>query len=162
MALGLAVLIGAYAGLSAVRWQEWAAGLAGASVVVLAAALRLQRASAVSAAVLLSGSAYGVAVAGRDPAFDSASILVAALLLVVAELGLWSLELAAPVGYGAGILTRRVALIGALGLGSLCAAAAVGAAAAQDAERSLLLEGLGVAAAVAVVALIARLAARRG
>jgi hypothetical protein len=145
-----------------VRWQEWAAGFGGASVVVLAAALWRRRAWAVPAAVLLSGAAYGVALVGRDPAFDSASILVGALLLVVAELGFWSLELATPVSYGVELLTRRVALVAVLGLGSLCAAAAVGAAAAQDAERSLLLEGLGVAAAIAVVALIARLAARRG
>lgn len=150
--------MGAYAALSAVRWEAATAGLAGASVVVLAGALRRRRAAWVPAAVLLCGAAYGVALVSRDPAFEGASVVVAVLLLLVAELGLWSVELAAPVRYEPALLTRRLGLVAALGLGSLLAAALVGAAAAQEAERSLILEGFGVAAAVGVVALIARLA----
>jgi hypothetical protein len=152
--LGLA---GAYAALSAGRWQGIAVGLAGASVLICLLGLWKRRPAGILSAVLLAGAAYGLSVAGRDTGFDLASILVAALLLVAAELGLWSLELASPVRYEPAILTRRAALVAVLGLGSLCAAAAVGAVAAQEAERSLLLLGLGVAAAVAVSALIARL-----
>jgi hypothetical protein len=150
--------VGAYAGLSAVRWEAAAAGLGGASVVALAAGFRRRRASWVPAAVLLSGAAYGVSLVSRDPVFEGASILVAVLLLLVAELGLWSVELAAPVRYEPALLTRRVGLVAALALGSLLSAALVGAAAAQEAERSLVLEAFGVAAAVGVVALFARLA----
>jgi hypothetical protein len=148
--------------LSAVRWEETVTGLALAAVGVLAVALRRRRPAAIPLAVLLLGAAYGVAVAAQDPAFDAASVLVASLLLVVAELGFWSLELATPVRYEPEILTRRLVLVAALGLGALGAAAVVGAAATQEAERSLLLAGLGIAAAAAVLALIARLAARRG
>ncbi len=156
--MALAALVGAYAALSAVRWQGAAIGLGVASPAVLAAALRQRRGAWIPWSVGLAGAAYAVALAGRDPGFDAGSIVLAVLLLLVAELGFWSLELATPVRYGPALLTRRAGLIGALGLGSLCAAALVGAVASQDAERSLLLEGLGVAAAVIVVGLIARLA----
>jgi hypothetical protein len=162
VALALAGLVGAYAALSTVRWQEPATGLAVAAFVALVAALWLRRAVVIPFAVLFLGAAYGVAVAAEDPAFDATSIIVAALLVVIAELGFWSLELATPVRYEPEILTRRLVLVAALGLGALCAAAVVGAAAAQEAERSLLLAGLGVVAAAAVLALIARLAVRRG
>lgn len=132
---------------------------------VLAFGLWRRRAEAIPPAVLLAGAAYGVSVASRDPDFDGASVAVAALLLLIAELAFWSLELATPVRYGQALLARRLALVAALGLGALATAALVGAAAARDAEQSLLVEGLGVAAAVLVVAVIARLAgrgARRG
>jgi hypothetical protein len=154
-------LVGAYAMLSTARWQAGAAGLAGAALVMLAAGLLRRRPSAVPAAVLLAAAAYGVAVVGRDPAFDAGSIAVAALLLVAAELGLWSAELASPVRYDPGILLRRVVLVAALGLGSLGGAAVVAAAAGQSAEPSLVLGGIGAAAAVVVAGVLARLAMRR-
>jgi hypothetical protein len=161
MALALAALLGAYASLSTVRWQAAAAGLAGASVAALGVSLWTRRAVGIPPAILLAGVAYGVSVAGRDPAFDRPSLVVAVLLLVAAELAFWSLELAAPIGYEPRILRRRLTLVTALALGSLGAAGIAAAAAAQDAERSLLLEGLGVAAAVAVVTVLARLARAR-
>jgi hypothetical protein len=132
--------------------------LAGASVVVLGTALWKRRAAGIPAAILLTGMAYGVALASTDPAFDRASVVIAALLLLAAELGFWSLELAAPINYEPAILVRRLALVTALGLGALCAAGVVAAAAARDVDPSLLLEALGVAAAVVTVAALAVLA----
>jgi hypothetical protein len=145
-----------YAGLAAARWEEVATGLGVASVLVVAVGLAKRRAAAIPAGVALAATAYGIAVTSRDPAFDRASIVVAALLLVSAELAFWSLELAAPVRFEPAILTRRVVLIAALGLAALAAAGLVAVAASQAADRSLLLTGLGVAAAVVVAALLTR------
>jgi hypothetical protein len=151
-------LVGAHAGLAAARWQDLTAALAGISVAVLGAALWKRRSAGIPAAILLAGMAYGVSVASSDPTFDRASALVAALLLLAAELGFWSLELAAPIRYEPAILARRLVLITALGLGALCAAGVVAAAAARDADPSLLLEGFGVVAAIVIVAGLAGLA----
>jgi hypothetical protein len=153
--------VGAHAGLAAVRWQDVTAVLAGSSVAVLGAALWKRRAAAIPLAILLSGMAYGVSVASSDPAFDRASAVVAALLLLAAELGFWSLELAAPIRYEPMILAHRLALLTALGLGALCAAGVVAATAERDADPSLLLEGFGVVAAVVIVAGLAGLARTR-
>jgi hypothetical protein len=131
--------------------------LAGSSVAMLGAALWKRRPAGISAAILLAGMAYGVSAVDSDPTFDRASIVVAALLLLAAELCFWSLELAAPIRYEPAILARRLALVTALGLGALCAAGVVAAAAARNADPSLLLQGLGVAAAVAIVAGLAGL-----
>jgi hypothetical protein len=161
LALTLAALVGAYSYLLAVRWEEFAAGLAVASVALLAAASKRSLAALIPIAVLLGGAAYGVSVSSRDPAFDTASIVVAALLLFVAELAFWSVELASPVRYRPALLARRALVVGAVGVAALGASALVAAAAAHEAERSLLLGGLGVAAAVTVVALFARLVTER-
>jgi hypothetical protein len=159
-ALALAALVGAYAGLNAVRWQGPTAGLAAAGVGLLALALRRRRPHLVAPGVLLTGAAYGVSVASRDPALDLVSVAIAALLFAVAELAYWALDLAGPVTYAPGILGRRALLTAWLVLAGLCAAGLV-AAAARDTEQSLLLEGLGVAAAIAVLAVLARLARAR-
>ncbi len=151
--------VGAYAGLAAARWQGACAGLSVASIVVLAAAVAKRRAAVIPPAIALAASAYGVAVASRDPELDRAAVVVAALLLVAAELGFWSVELAAPVRYEARILTRRAALVAALGLGALATSGVIALAASQEADRSLVLQGLGVAAAVAIVGLIVGLVA---
>jgi hypothetical protein len=102
-------LVGGHAGLTAARWQDVTAVLAGASVVLLGTALWKRRAAGIPAAILLAGMAYGVALASTDPAFDRASVVIAALLLLAAELGFWSLELAAPINYEPAILVRRLA-----------------------------------------------------
>jgi hypothetical protein len=156
-------LVGAHAGLAAGRWQDVTAVLAGASVVVLAGALWRRHASGIPVAILLAGIAYGVALASTDPVFDRASAVVAALMLLAAELGFWSVELAAPIRYEPAILARRFALLAALGMGAFASAGIVAAVAARDADPSLVLEGLGVAAAVVIIAVLAVLAGgRRG
>jgi hypothetical protein len=149
--------VGARGALAADRWQDVTAVVAAASVVVLGIALWKRRAAGIPAAILLAGVAYSVALVSTDPAFDPASAVVAALLLLTAELAFWSVELAAPIRYEPAILARRLALLTALGVGTLCAAGIVAGVAARDADPSLLLEGLGIAAAVATVAILAAL-----
>jgi hypothetical protein len=150
--------VGAYAALTAVRWPAAVSGLAAGGVVVLAGALQGRRGAWISPALLLSGSAYGVALTGRDPGFEATSIAVAALLFLAGEAAFWSLELATPVRFNGTLLARRAAFVSATALVALGAAAPVGLAASQDAVASLTLAAFGVAAAVTIVGLVARLA----
>lgn len=146
-----------FAVLSAVRWEEATAGFAVAATLLLALGLVRGEAAWIPGGVLLLGAAYATAVASFEPAFDGTSIAVATFLLLVAELGLWSVELAAPIRRDPRILARRAALVALLAAGALGAAGLVSVAASQEADGSLLLVGLGAAAAVAVLALFARL-----
>lgn len=153
----MAVLVALFAVLSAVRWEDVTAGFGGAAILALAVGLVSGRAAWIPGGALLLGAAYATAVSSFEPAFHSFSIAVAALLLFVAEVGLWSVELAAPIRRDPRILRRRAVLVALLSFGALGAGGLVALAASQEADESLLLVGLGAAAAVAVVSLFARL-----
>jgi hypothetical protein len=162
LTIAVAVLLALFALLSAARWEDATAGFGGAGILALAFGLLGGRAAWIPGGTLLLGAAYATAVASFEPAFDGFSIAVAALLLLVAELGLWSVELAAPIRRDPRTLRRRATLVALLAAGAVGAAGIVALAASQEADGSLLLVGLGAGAAVAVVGLFARLSRPRG
>jgi hypothetical protein len=133
------------------------------AVAALAVALWRGWPVVVAWALALLGAGYAVALAlGPERAtVDAAVPLVAAALLVVAELAYWSLELRAPGSWEGPLLTRRLAALGALALVSLALGSIVVVATAVELRGGLGLDLVGVAAAVATLAVLAGLA-RRG
>jgi hypothetical protein len=85
---------------------------------VLLAALAAAAASAVAPALVLLGLEYGLSLIGRGNALDLAAPLVAALLLLVAELAWWSVDAAAPIRAEPPVLRGHVARLAALVVGS--------------------------------------------
>jgi hypothetical protein len=120
-------------------------------------------------AIWVRGLAWGIALLGvsflirvqLEPATASAwTPVVAAVLLLVAELGYWSFELAAPDGAGPGLVPRRLVEVLLLAL----AAAALGEL-VLDLGAILPLSGggvlvLGVTAATGLLGIMLRLARR--
>jgi hypothetical protein len=96
--------------------------------------------------------------AARDGPIDGGAPLVATGLLLVAELGYWSVELARTGREEPAVALRRLAALAALAVGALALAATVLAATAMPLSSSGLWNAVGIASAAAVLALIARLA----
>ena len=117
----LAARTGAPAG-----WGVLATG--GASVVALLTAAVFRAGTGVAVGVALLGAAYTVSLIAGDVGLDRASPVVAAVLLVVAELGYWSVDLRDAIAYEPGMLARRAAFIGFLALGALAVGAVLLAA----------------------------------
>ena len=111
--------------------------------------------------MLGAGYALALALGPERATVDAAVPLVAAALLVVAELAYWSLELRDPGSWEGPLLVRRVAALGALALVSLALGSIVVLATAVELRGGLGLDLVGVAAAVATLAVLAALA-RRG
>jgi putative flippase GtrA len=108
--------------------------------------------------LVLVGASYAVFLAVRNGSVDPWAPVVAAALLVAAELGYWSLERSPSRSERAVVLRRLAGLAGAavvtVLVGSLVLLIATGAA------GGVALEAAGVAAAVLAVAAITRLASR--
>lgn len=132
-----------------------AIGLAG--VAVLFAGLA-GWAPAVGGSALLLGAGYGISLIGRGGVFDSGALFVAPALLLVTELGYWSLD--ARVRGSRADWTRRASLLAALAAAALIAAGAIQAAVALPAARGFGLSTVGVGAAIGVLVIAERLARR--
>lgn len=131
------------------------------AVVLLAAGLAFRFAPAIPVAVSFLGAEYAGLLAIEADTLDARAPLVAAALLLAAELGYWSLELHGPVADEAGTYVRRIALLATSLLGVLALSAALMAVVDVLAASGPAVEVLGAAAAVGALALIA-LASRVG
>ena len=136
----------------------------GIGVALLAAGLVLRWPSAVTAGLALVGAAYGIALAVESRPVDRAAPVVAAVLLLAAELAWWSLELRERIAAEAGSHLRRIAFLLTL---ALCALALGGALLAVvdvvhvDGLAILLLGAAGAALAVSLALPRASNAAQR-
>lgn len=97
--------------------------VAAVALLALVAALVLGWPSLVPAPIVLLGGLYGAQLAVDDAALDAAAPLVAAGLLVTAELAYWSLEEREGVRADPGEALRRLAFVAVLALGALLVAA---------------------------------------
>jgi hypothetical protein len=131
------------------------------ATVVLAGGLVLRQALAVPIAVCLLGAPYVARLGFEADALDTRAPLIAALLLAVAELGYWSLELRGTIADEPGTYLRRIALLAALFVGTIVAGTGILALVAVVATRGIAVDVVGVVAAAGAMALLV-LAARRG
>jgi hypothetical protein len=132
-----------------------------AGAALLATALVLARAGLVAPSLVLVAAGYAGTLVARDAdVLDAAAPLVGCALLLVAELGYWSVELAGTGREERPVLLRRLTAMLALAGAALVLGAAVLAATALPLGGGLAWNLVGVAAAAAALALIARLAAR--
>jgi hypothetical protein len=135
-----------------------AAGLAAA---LLAAALVLRLPVAIPAALILLGAPY-VAVLGFEvDALDERAPIVAAALLVVAELAYWSLELRGTLADEPGTYLRRLSLLALVVVGTIVGGTAILALVAEVGTRGTAVDVAGAAAALGALALLAVAASRR-
>jgi hypothetical protein len=104
------------------------------------------------------GAGYALFLSFGPEAVDRRAPLVAALLVLAAETGFWSLE-PREAGAERAVFVRRLLLIAAAALGTALLASLLLVAAA-DVSGGVGLEALGVLAAVATVAIVAVLTAR--
>lgn len=113
-----------------------------------------------SLALLAAGYALSLSLGPERATIDAAAPVVAATLLVVAELAYWSLELRDPGRWEGPLLARRLAVLGALALVSLALGSVVVVLTTVDLRGGVGLTFVGVAAAVATLAILAGLARR--
>lgn len=127
-------------------------GLAG--VLVLTVSVAAAWPPPIPVALLLLGGEYALFLVVRDPGIDGRAPLVAALLLVTAELAYWSLELRSAIAEEAGALARRIAFLLVLALLGMLLGAVMLALVGELGREGLWLEGLGAAAAVGALVLL--------
>ena len=136
----------------------WPLGAIGSAAFLLVAA-RLPAALPWAPALLGAEYAAALEVAGHHRA-DGRAPVVAAALVLAAELSAWSRELEPEIPHERGLLARRALRIALTGAGAAAVAAAVLGLAAAPLDAGLAGDALGVAAAVGALALLARLAQR--
>jgi hypothetical protein len=148
--------------------------LAGASDVVLAVGVRLVAAALVAllaaivlgwsvlvpVSALLVGAAYVTHLSADDLALDARAPLLAAGLLLAAELGYWSIEARQRVRAERGEDLRRLGILALLALASVAAGAAILAAADLARAGGLAVDLLGAAAALGTLLVVSVLALR--
>jgi hypothetical protein len=132
----------------------------GIAVVVLAVGLALRWAGTVPFAVALLAGGYAFLLAVEDAPLDLRAALLAPVLLVVAELAYWSLELRAEVTDEPGTYSRRVGVLSWLAVGALALAGALLAVVDLAAREGLAIEIAGAFAALAALLLVLSLARR--
>lgn len=130
----------------------------GIGVLLVLLAVVRARGSLVAWGLVALAAAYAGGLAGRAGPIDGGAPLVATGLLLVAELGYWSVELARTGREEPAVALRRLAALAALAVGALALAATVLAATAMPLSSSGLWNAVGITSAAAVLALIARLA----
>ena len=144
--------------LSSTRLAVVVAGVGALGVVLVAAAVILRRDGLVALALAALGAAYALSLFLPEGLLDAWAPLVAAGLLLVAELAYWSLELTTPVRAERGIVRRRAALVAAAAVVAAPVGALVLAAATVAVAGGILWDAAGIAAAVAAVGLAAAVA----
>jgi hypothetical protein len=121
-------------------------GVVGVSTLVAGAAAR--QTVAVAVGIIFLGGAYATHLILDDPTLDARAALVAAGLLLAAELGCWSIELRSESTREAGRHARRLVAEVVLCLGGLGVSALVLAAADLGRLGGIAIELAGAAAAV--------------
>jgi hypothetical protein len=124
------------------------------------AALVLEQPWLVPVSLVSLGGLYGLQLAVDDVALDSAAALVAAGLLVTAELAYWSLEERERVKTEPGEGVRRFAFVALFGLGALVVSALLLGLVDAVGTAGLAVDLVGTAAAAAALLAVV-LAARR-
>jgi hypothetical protein len=140
--------------------RDGAAVAGGLAVLVLAVGLLLRVPTAVPAAIVLLGGEYALVLSIDSSTLDTRAAVVAAGLLVTAELSYWSLELRAEITDEPGSYTRRLAVLALLALGALALAGVLLAVVDLAGREGLAVEIAGAAAAFAAVVLLWSLARR--
>jgi len=135
--------------------------VAAIALVALVAALVLGWSSLVPAALVLLGGMYGAELAIDDAPLDAATPLVAAGLLVTAELGYWTIEEREPVRADPGEGLRRMAFVAPLGLGALLVASLLLALVDVVRAGGLAIDLIGAAAAAAALLAVVIFTRRR-
>jgi hypothetical protein len=138
------------------------ARVAAVSLVALVLALVSGWSALVPLSLALAGAAYGVQLALDDAPLDAGAPLVAAGLLVAAELAYWSLEERDRVPGDPGQGLRRVAFVAASGVGALLVGALLLALVDSVHARGLALDVAGAFAAAAALTVILLAASGRG
>ena len=111
--------------------------------------------------VLLLGGLYAAQLRVDGEALDGSAAVVAAGLLVTAELGYWSLEALDRTATEPGATLRRFAIVAALGVGAAVLSELVLVLADLVRGRGLALDVVGAAAAAGALAVVALLARAR-
>jgi hypothetical protein len=132
----------------------------GCAVFVLAVGLLLRTPTTVPAAIVLLGGEYALTLSVEDASLDARAAVVAAGLLVVAELAFWSLELRAEITDEPGSYFRRLAVLALLALGALALSGALIAIDDLAGRGGLGIEVAGAVAAVGAFVLLWSLARR--
>lgn len=127
---------------------------------MLAVGLLLRVHAVVPAAIVLIGGEYALVLSVDGAVLDTRAAVVAAGLLVAAELAYWSLELRADITDEPGSYTRRLAVLALLALGALTLSGALLAVVDVAGREGLAIEIAGAAAAFAAVVLLWSLARR--
>ena len=128
---------------------------------LLATGLALRWPLVIPGAICLLAAPY-VAILGFEiEGIDTRAPLLAALLLAIAELGYWSLELRGALADEPGTYLRRVALIAGFAVGTIAGGTVVLVLVDEIAADGAAFDIAGAAAAVGAIALLALAAARR-
>jgi hypothetical protein len=114
----------------------------------------------VPAAIVLLGGEYALVLSIGDVSLETRAAVVAAGLLVVAELAFWSLELRAEITDEPGSYARRLAVLALLALGALALAGALLAVVDLEGRGGLAIELAGAVAAFGAFILLWSLARR--
>jgi hypothetical protein len=130
------------------------------ALLALVGALVLGWSPLVPVSLLLLGSAYATHLAADDPALDVRAPLVAAGLLLTAELAYWSLEEHDEIRAERGESLRHLGVVAALALGGLVAGGTLLAVADLARAEGLAIDLLGAVAAAGAL-LVVVLYARR-
>ena len=136
------------------------ARLAAVGLLALVAAVVLGWSTLLPAALLLLGGAYATHLAADDVALDARGPVVAAGLLLAAELGYWSLEERDRVRGEPGEDLRHLGLVVLVALAGLAVGAVVLAAADLARASGLAVDLLGAAAAAGALLVLVLLARR--
>jgi hypothetical protein len=123
-------------------------------MVVLAVGLLLRWPTPVPAALVLLGGQYALVLSVEGATLDGRAAVVAAGLLVVAELAYWSLELRAEITDEPGSYARRLAVLALLSLGALALAGVLLTIVDVAGREGLAIEIAGAAAAFAAVVVL--------
>jgi len=133
----------------------------GALGVLLAAGAAWRYPSLVGGAVAVLATEYGVSLYHQRELVDARAPLLAAGLLLLAELAFWSAESHGALRDDRGVVVHRLAVLAVLALAAVALAALVLIAAELPLEGPVARLALGVAAASTVIALIAALSRGR-
>ena len=131
-----------------------------AAVVFLAAGLVLRWSGALAVAVALLGAQQATRLALGPDALDEATPLIAAALLLAAELAWWSIEPRIPAWAQPGVAVRRVLTLFSTCVVAIVVSAVVVVAAGAHVGGGALLTLTGVVAATAALGVLAYVARR--
>jgi hypothetical protein len=157
-----AAALAAYPAAQDLRFQWAALVFAMAAVLLLTLGLVFRWPGALGLGLAALGAEYAVLFVAEGGALDRYTPVYAGGLMLVAELGFWSIEPRIPAWSDAAVAEWRLARLGGACIAAAALAAlALVAAAAATGTGGLALESLGVVAAVGSLILITVLVSRR-
>jgi hypothetical protein len=156
-ALGSAI---AYADLTGGRLAPVSLGLGSLGLALLAVAIVLRWPTLVPWAILVSACGYVAGRVGSD-VVDGWAALGGVLLLLTAELAIWSIEHDARIRAERSLTLRRITTLAILGGAALLMNFLLLGTAAISASASVVLAAVGVAAAVGALIVVLRLTRAR-